>query len=357
MLAGMVSEAMDKSDCGEYREAIKMGSSCCMFSIMLGEAPTALFSFTIISAGHLGLRDFPLALEFAERAVSILQPTFDMGILHSMPGVDKSNAGTAMNGMRHAQSSYDPKTILVCESFARIATGMVHSRAMRMPEAIVEYKKAEAALRMIKGRVARSMLVTTLNNIGNNLQKNSQPDAAAKVYAEARALAMTTGKEGAKNSMREVRVSQVLAMHGAGKTEEAVSELLDIWRVTTWKADEMAEKRQVLLLLTNLSPTDQQPKWFRLFDELLQSLGNDAADACPICLGKLLPDGGGTSEPFQRVQVTTCFHTLHEACWVGYKAAQGRKEVHCPVCRHPIIVHTYVESEGGRLHVGGHVVG
>ena len=58
-----------------------------MMSVMLGEAPTTLLAFTILSSAHLGMHDFEVALLYAERAVQILQPRFNMGILTPTPEV------------------------------------------------------------------------------------------------------------------------------------------------------------------------------------------------------------------------------------------------------------------------------
>ena len=58
-----------------------------MMSIMLGDAPTTLLAFTILSSAHLGMHDFEVALLYAERAVQILQPRFNMSILNPTPKV------------------------------------------------------------------------------------------------------------------------------------------------------------------------------------------------------------------------------------------------------------------------------
>ena len=143
--------------------------------------------------------------------------------------------------------------------------------------------------------------------------------------------------------MLQLRISEALALHHAGKTEESVSELTSIWATTTWPADAVDSKRQVLLLLTNLSPDVEQRDWLRLFDELQQSLGsanNAGEDACPICLGALRSTNGDDGAAFQRVCISPCFHLTHQACWEATKAASDGGDVCCPVCRHPIVVST-----------------
>ena len=337
-MAGLVAEAMDQSDRGNFRESLRLGETVCMMSAMMGEAPTTLLAFTILSAAHLGMHDFDAAMIFAERAVQILQPRFDMSILSPTEKVRGDSEGTLVNGLRHPCSSYAPKTVLVCEAFAYIGTGMVHSRAMRMADAIHEYKKAESALRLLPPvPMARGMLATVLNNLGNNFSKNQNKQAAAKYYAEAREVAAGTGA-GGKDHTREVRLSQALMMHHEGKTAEAYRELSSIYSTAAWEPDEMQSKRQCLLLLTNLSQGEEHFQWLALFNELQVSLGFDAQTTCAICLEPLMPDPMSADAPL--ALITTCFHVVRRSSWEAHKAAQGSGSVRCPVCRHEIVVST-----------------
>mmetsp|Transcript_31490 Transcript_31490/g.82276 ORF Transcript_31490/g.82276 Transcript_31490/m.82276 type:complete len:609 (+) Transcript_31490:75-1901(+) len=338
-MCGLISEAMDATDRGAFREALQLGGVVCMMSIMMGEAPAALLAFTILSSAHLGMHDFDAAMGYGDRAVQILQPRFDMSILNPTPTVREDSKGTLINGLRHPCSSYAPKTVLICEAFAYIATAMVHSRAMRMAEAIHDYKKAEAALRLLPPvAMARGMLATVLNNLGNNFSKNQNRDAAERYYAEAREVAASTGARGEEHA-RAIRLSQALMLHHKGQTAEAYKELVSIWSTATWEPDEMQSKRQTLLLLTNLSEGEEHFRWFTLFEELQSSLGFDRQATCAICLEPLAPQHVTPASP--RVLISTCFHALHRSCWDGHKAAAHAGEsVRCPVCRHEIIVAT-----------------
>ena len=338
-MCGLISEAMDASDRGAFREALQLGGVVCMMSIMMGEAPAALLAFTILSSAHLGMHDFKEAMVYAQRAVQILQPQFDMSILNPNPKVREDSKGKLINGLRHPCSSYAPKTVLVCEAFAYIATGMVHSRAMRMADAIHDYRKAEAALRLLPPvAMARGMLATVLNNLGNNFSKNQNRDAAERYYAEAREMAASTGAHG-KDHTRAIRLSQALMLHHKGQTAEAYNELLSIWSTASWEPDEMQSKRQTLLLLTNLSEGEEHFQWFTLFEELHRSLGFDAQSTCAICLEPLAPQPVTPASP--RILISTCFHAVHNCCWDGHKAAANAGEsVCCPVCRHQIVVAT-----------------
>lgn len=372
-LCNLVSSAMDESDRGNHREALKCGSLACMMSVMLGEAPSTLLTFTILSAAHLGLLNFETAMVYADRAIQILQPYFDVDILtpddkprtpnrpqgskavDGPPPVDDAvDDGRLVNGLRHPCTAYAPKTVLVCEAFAYLATGMVHSRAMRMAEAIHDYRTAETALRLLlPSSMARGMLATVLTNIGNNLGKNQNHEAAQKAYDEAREVASGGGEQaGGKDTLRDIRLSQALLLHQQGDTAAARKELTSIWATSNWKPDEIASKRQVLLLLTNLSDGREQPEWFGKFDELQQSLGFDPQKACPVCFEDLLGGSGhgaaagnaaaaSAEGPAKSgVVITTCFHALHSSCWQAHKAAQNGGGVACPVCRHDIVVST-----------------
>lgn len=336
-MCGLVSEAMDASDRGAFREALQLGGVVCMMSIMMGEAPAALLAFTILSSAHLGLHDFEEAMVYAQRAVQILQPHFDMSILNPAPKLRGDSKGELINGLRHPCSSYAPKTVLVCEAFAYIATGMVHSRTMRMADAIHDYRRAETALRLLPPvAMARGMLATVLTNLGNNFSKNQNREAAERYYAEAREMAASTGAHG-KDHTRAIRLSQALMLHHKGQAAEAYNELLSIWSTASWEPDEVQSKRQTLLLLTNLSKGEEHFQWFTLFDELQRSLGFDAQSTCPICLELLAPQPVTPASP--RILITTCFHVVHGSCWDGHKAAASAGEsVGCPVCRHQIVV-------------------
>ena len=338
-MCALVAEGMDATDRGAFREALQCGGIVCVMSIMMGEAPSTLLAFTILSSAHVGLNDFDAALSYAERAVQILQPRFDVRILTPEAKEREDCRGTQVNGLRHPCSSYSPKTVLVCEAFAHLGTGMVHSRAMRMAHAIHEYKKAEAAMRLLPPvPMVRGMLATVLNNLGNNFSKNQNREAAARYYAEARELAEGWGGKGGQDQTRAIRLSQALMLHHEGKTAEAHSELASIWATSTWEPDEMQSKRQTLLLLTNLSTGEEHFQWFALFDELQASLGFDAQTTCAVCLEPLVPQPVSADAP--SVLITTCFHAVHQSCWEGHKDAQAGGPVNCPVCRHEIIVST-----------------
>ena len=78
---------------------------------------------------------------------------------------------------------------------------------MRMADAIHEYRKVEHVLRQLPGKSAKSMLATTLNNIGNNFSKNENGEAAQVMYDEARKISTSIGDD---DVMLSVRVSSAL---------------------------------------------------------------------------------------------------------------------------------------------------
>lgn len=75
-MSDLLRSGMDLSDRGEHRKALKAGRSGIMISFMLGEAPSTLLAFTVVSTGHVGLRDFKKAAEMGRRAVAIVAPYF-----------------------------------------------------------------------------------------------------------------------------------------------------------------------------------------------------------------------------------------------------------------------------------------
>lgn len=337
-----INEAMDKSDRGEHREAIDLAKIGVRMSVLLGDSPSVLVGFTVISAGHLGLRNFKLAFEFARRSHAILQPLVALGEINPEPTPTPPRDGDGyVNGLRHPRSSYSPQTVFVCEAMSALAYGQAYSASMKMAEAVHAYRRAEAALRSLPaGPTACGMLRTVLTNIGNNLAKNQNLEQAQEYYAQARAVGSSAQRgeppsAGELESAIALRSSQALMLSRQGDDAGALAELADLWTSTSWAPDQNRLQLQVLLLLTNLSPAAAQPEWLERFERLAP--GAEQGRCCCICLEALAP----SAEAGSKVYITTCHHVLHEHCWQAHSdAAPPGSTVVCPECRHEVIVPT-----------------
>jgi hypothetical protein len=220
----------------------------------------------------------------------------------------------------------------------------MHSTAMQMAEAVRSYRACEAALRALPPcHMATSLLSAVLSNIANNLMKNQNLEQAKELYAEAHAL-REKHPSTRDDSNLAIRSGQALMLSRQGKDAEACAELRELWRSTAWEPDMIAQRKQVLLLLCNLSQPADQPEPLAEF-WALQGSGSaepppeqpPESRTCCVCLEPLAP----SSDPGSRVYITTCHHVLHDACWSAHRAAVPPEQpVGCPECRHPIIVST-----------------
>ena len=335
----MLLRGMDAVDKAQAREAIEAARTAVMLSVMLGDAPSTLMAFTVLSSAHVLLRNFKVAYEYGRRATSILKPFFPFGDLSPDDKVAGPQSGAMMIGLSHPRSSYSPRTVLVCEAFTYLAIGRVYSGAMKMADAIHAYRRCEQALRCLPGDMARNMLATTLGNIGNNFSKNQNLTQAEEAYAQMRAIRAGL-RPNAEDGLHAVadRSSQALLLHKQGKDEEAIAQLTDVWHSSDWQADWIAQKMQVALLLTNLSPPADQASWLSHFRELSDSLGKELGDSCCVCLEPFAPRGTAADK---KIYITTCHHVLHVDCWESHKSSvPAGQPVCCPECRHEIVVST-----------------
>ena len=136
-----------------------------------------------------------------------------------------------------------------------------------------------------------------------------------------------------------LRSSQALMLSKQGKEAEAVAELIDVWENSKWQPDWMAQKMQVALLITNLSPAAGQAVWLSRFQELAASTGKEVRGSCCVCLEPF--SAGNPPEMQRKVYITTCHHVIFEDCWEAHKrSTPPGRPVCCPECRHEIIVST-----------------